>query len=278
MAKKKSTSRSTRALRTGAAGVRVRLLQRALNEAGFSPGKVDGDFGGGTDAAVRNFQASEKLLVDGIAGNKTLKALGLNEDPPRSLAALKRTYSTKRVQKLFTKGAAPGIKKHLRHVLEALHEADIADDLMVLMALATIRAESAGFVPIPEGKSKYNTSPKGHPFDLYDKRKDLGNKKAPDGDRFKGRGFVQLTGRANYRTIGKKIGVGSKLEKNPDLGCDSKVAAQILAAFLSSKERKIKEALLAEDLAGARRLVNGGSHGLKQFTTCYDKGMREFLS
>ncbi len=266
------------ALRKGDAGVRVRLLQRALAEAGFSPGSIDGDFGGHTDAAVRNYQASEGLLVDGIVGDRSAKALGLATPAPRSLRSLKRTYSVKRVQKLFTKSAAPGVKKHLGHVLTALHEADIADDLMVLMALATIRAETAGFVPIPEGRSKFNTSPKGHPFDRYDKRKDLGNKGTPDGELFRGRGFVQLTGRANYRTIGKKIGVGKELEQNPELGCDARIASQILAAFLAAKERPIKQALLAEDLAGARRLVNGGSHGLKQFSTCYDKGVREFLS
>ncbi len=163
-------------------------------------------------------------------------------------------------------------------MLTALHDADLGDDLMVIMALATIRAETAGFVPIPERKSKYNTSPKGHPFDRYDNRKDLGNEGKPDGDSFKGRGFVQLTGRANYRSIGKTIGMGTALEKDPDLGCDSTTAARILAAFLGSRERQIKEALIAGDLAGARRLVNGGSHGLKPFMACYDKGVREFIA
>ena len=59
--------------------------------------------------------------------------------------------------------------------LAALDAAEIGDRPMVLMALATIRAESAGFRPIDEGISRYNTSPSGHPFDLYDHRHDLGN-------------------------------------------------------------------------------------------------------
>ena len=54
------------------------------------------------------------------------------------------------------------------------------------MAIATIRAETAGFEPISEFKSRFNTSPQGHPFDLYDSRKDLGNCGAPDGTNFKG--------------------------------------------------------------------------------------------
>ncbi len=269
---------STPLLRKGDGGMRVRRVQQALEAHGFDPGKIDGDFGGHTDAAVRNFQASEGLLVDGIVGPRTMTKLGLSKKPKqRSLATLKKTYTTTRVAKLFPASSKAGIKKHLGDVLKALHDEDISDDLMVLMALATIRAETTAFVPIPEGKSKYNTSPKGHPFDRYDNRKDLGNKGKPDGDRFKGRGFVQLTGRANYKDIGKRIGMGSKLEKDPDLGCDSKVAAKILASFLATKERKIKEALLDDDLKAARRLVNGGSHGLSSFSTTYKKGIKEFI-
>jgi len=60
--------------------------------------------------------------------------------------------------------------------LKALQDAGLADKDMVLMGLATIRAETAGFEPISEGKSIFNTSPGGHPFNLYDNRKDLGNR------------------------------------------------------------------------------------------------------
>jgi putative chitinase len=69
---------------------------------------------------------------------------------------------------------------------------------VVLGALGTIRAEIDGFVPISEGISRYNTSPNGADFDLYDKRKDVGNQGPGDGAKFKGRGFVQLTSRPNY--------------------------------------------------------------------------------
>lgn len=62
---------------------------------------------------------------------------------------------------------------------------------MTLMAVATIRAEAESFLPISEGRSRFSTSPSGHPFDLYDKRRDLGNRGSPDGERYRGRGFVQ---------------------------------------------------------------------------------------
>ncbi|PHS02098.1 MAG: hypothetical protein COA78_21880 [Blastopirellula sp.] len=54
----------------------------------------------------------------------------------------------------------------------------------------------------------------------------LGNLKAGDGVKYKGRGFVQITGRANYVKLGKKLGID--LVNNPDLALDTKIAAEIL--------------------------------------------------
>ena len=50
------------------------------------------------------------------------------------------------------------------------------------------------------------------------------------------------------------------------------MAGRILAAFLADRQRPIKEALLEGDLARARRLVNGGRHGLERFTAAYRIG------
>ena len=83
---------------------------------------------------------------------------------------------------------------------------------------------------------------------------------------------MQLTGRHNYERIGERIGLGNGLLENPDLANDSQIAARLLAAFLKQKEIRIKKALLDDDLRTARRLVNGGSHGLTQFTECYRTG------
>ena len=142
------------------------------------------------------------------------------------------------------------------------------------MTLATIRAETEGFVPISEGRRRFNTSPNGHPFDLYDKRTDLGNSQTGDGEKYKGRGFIQLTGKANYREHGRAIGMGDDLLDNPDLANEPTIAAKLLASFLKAKERAIKDALVEQDLRTARRLVNGGSHGLDRFSDCYVRGDR----
>src|SRR5215218_3172972 len=55
----------------------VELLQRALVRAGFNPGPVDGGFQAGstTEQAVRNFQAANGLVVNGIVGPETWEAL-----------------------------------------------------------------------------------------------------------------------------------------------------------------------------------------------------------
>ncbi len=247
----------------------VRLLQQALTDKGFPCGKIDGIFGVGTEAAVCAFQGSVgDLLVDGEAGPRTLTRLGLSAET--SLPSVLGAVDTGVVARILTGARITNIEANLPPLLDGLKHFGLTDKKMVLMALATIAAETAGFRPIDEGISRFNTSPRGHPFDLYDNRTDLGNRGAPDGASFKGRGYIQLTGRHNYREIGKQIGVD--LEGNPDLANDPQTAGLILACFLKNHEVRIKTALLARDFRRARRAVNGGSHGLDAFTEAYKRG------
>jgi len=257
-------------LRMGSKGNKVKDLQRRLKELGFNPGLIDGDFGPAVQAAVLAFQKSKGLLADGIAGPRTLGGLKLVKDS--KLPSVVDKVTTNMVSKMFPFAPVDNIKEYLPFVLKALEDDKLGDKKMVLMALATIRAETGRFLPIDEGKSKYNTSPGGHPFDLYDKRRDLGNGAKGDGAKFKGRGFIQLTGKANYTKYSKALRLGTKLVKNPELANDPKIAAKILSRFLKDKERRIKEALIDSDLRLARRLVNGGSHGLADFTDAYNIG------
>ena len=146
------------------------------------------------------------------------------------------------------------------------------DKNMVLMALATIRAETGNFTPLSEFQSKFNTPPGGPPFALYDNRTDLGNQGPPDGANFRGRGYIQLTGRSNYAVHGAAIGLGNQLVTNPALANQPDIAGKLLASFLKAHESGIRAALARNDLATARRLVNGGSHGLQQFTDAFNIG------
>lgn len=262
-------------LELGSNGAEVEALQKRLKALGYNPGKVDGEFGHGTEAAVMAFQRSNGLLADGVVGAKTARALGFTPAPD-SVAAAKASsqFTVGIVSRMFPSTPLDNIKKNLPFVLEAMENAGLTDKKMILMALATIRAETESFRPIDEGKSRFNTSPGGRPFDLYDRRADLGNQGPPDGASFKGRGYIQLTGRDNYKTIGSDIGLGRRLVDDPTLANQPDIAAKILAFFLKRKERRIKEALLAGDLRAARRLVNGGSHGLDRFTDAYRIGER----
>ncbi len=191
------------------------------------------------------------------------------------MSTFNRTAITpQRVALMFPATPGRNIRTHLPYVVEALDAEGLCDRDMVLMALATIAAETEGFEPISEGKSRYNTAPGGEPFALYDGRRDLGNLAPGDGARFKGRGYIQITGRDNYRRIGTKIGVD--LTKDPALANDPTIAAKILAAYLKSKETKIRVALAKGDLAAARKLVNGGRHGLERFSVAFAAGDRVF--
>lgn len=259
-------------LRRGASGVAVERLQRALAAEGFSPGVADGRFGPGTEAALIAFQRSHGLLPDGIAGPWTWAKI--DGDGAALPADATDQVTVAMVADMFPFTRLDAIAKNLPKILEAMRQFSLVDKPMLLMALATIRAESESFEPVDELPSRFNTSPGGHLFDLYDHRVDLGNCGRPDGERYKGRGFVQLTGRSNYQRVGRLIGQGDALERHPDRANQPLEAAQILAAFLAIRRQRIKEALLEDDLARARRLVNGGRHGLDRFTEAYRIGQR----
>ncbi len=186
------------------------------------------------------------------------------------------TITAQIVAHIFPVTPLANITANLPHILAALAAAKIGDPSMVLMALATIRAEAECFLPLTEEKSLYNTSPGGHPFDLYDRRHDLGNLAPPDGASFRGRGFVQLTGRANYARYTRETGLD--LVANPSLAAEPEIAAQLLARFLAEKEAPIRRAVAVHDLAAARRLVNGGSNGLERFVAAYNLGTQFFAS
>ncbi len=257
-------------LAKGASGLEVQKLQTNLSKLGFSEvGQADGRFGPATELAVINFQRSRGLTPDGVAGEQTLKAIAAEA----SGSSLFKNVTDEIVSKIFPGTPMNNIKTNLPFVLKALEEAGLSDKDMVLMALATIRAESGGsFAPLTEFPSKFNTTPGGNPFDLYDNRKDLGNQGPPDGEKFRGRGYLQTTGRLAYQTSSLAIGLGDQLIKNPALANQPDVAANILVSSLKSKEQQIRAALADRNFIKARRLVNGGSHGLAEFTEVFKTG------
>jgi len=69
-------------LSKGDQGDSVRSLQQRLKELGYYTGSVDGDFGGGTQEAVRLFQSQNDLEVDGICGSVTMAVVFSSDAPP----------------------------------------------------------------------------------------------------------------------------------------------------------------------------------------------------
>jgi hypothetical protein len=263
-------------LQLGSTGPEVERLQRALAAAGLDPGGTDGSFGPATRNALITFQTKHGLRPDGLVDAVTAAALGISETAPPSnkhVASRVPAVTVEMVLKMFPDTPVHNIEANLPIVLNALVDAGLADQKMILMALATIRAEVGCFAPICEYQSRFNTSPGGRPFDLYDNRAELGNQGPSDGETFRGRGFIQLTGRRNYEFHGQAIGLGNQLVENPDMACDPVIAAKLLASFMKTNAARIKAALVANDLAKARKCVNGGSHGLAEFAAAYTTGV-----
>ena len=75
------TAISSNALsKQGSRGDEVTAIQTKLRESGYYNGKIDGVFGSGTKNALISFQKDNGLTADGIAGSKTLQALGITAD------------------------------------------------------------------------------------------------------------------------------------------------------------------------------------------------------
>jgi hypothetical protein len=72
---KPSVAVPTTSLKPGDTGSEVVLLQKALNELGYSVGTADGSYGPATEQALKSFQTAHGLTGDGIAGPQTLAAL-----------------------------------------------------------------------------------------------------------------------------------------------------------------------------------------------------------
>lgn len=138
---------------------------------------------------------------------------------------------------------------------EALAERGMRDFASQVAAAATVAVEVPAFMPVHElGK-------RGYFLRLYENRRDLGNTEPGDGALYHGRGYIQITGRGNYRRYGALLGVD--LEANPDLALDPFIAAKILAAYFSLM--KVNDAAVAGDWLKVRRLVNGGLNGWPRF-------------
>jgi putative chitinase len=103
----------------------------------------------------------------------------------------------------------------------------------------------------------------------YENREDLGNCKRGDGYTFRGRGYLQLTGRHNYTMYGQWLGYD--LVAYPEIANDPEVAAKILALYLHNAHLQDFCNGATQDWQRVRRCVNGGLNGWARFKGCVDR-------
>jgi putative chitinase len=115
--------------------------------------------------------------------------------------------------------------------------------------LAQLAHESAGFRTTVEYASGA----------AYEGRADLGNTQPGDGVRFKGRGLIQLTGRANYAAASKALGVD--FVKNPALAAQFPHAIRVAGWYWST--RKLNALADADNVRAVTKKINGGHNGLE---------------
>ena len=153
------------------------------------------------------------------------------------------------------------IERFLEPLNVAMADADITTPLRLAMFLAQIAHES--------GELRYTEEIASG--SAYEYRKDLGNTQPGDGRKYKGRGLLQITGRANYAECSRWMsGSDVLLIDNPELlATDALFAAKSAAWFWQSRARNP----LADraDVALVSRRINGGTNGMVERTRYYDR-------
>jgi len=229
-------------LKLGSKGPDVLALQTKLKELGFDPKGVDGNFGLGTKSALIAFQKSKSLNADGAAGPVTMAALGICD--PAASPGLPGSQSASAVSPSVISSAPglnlAGLTGHLpgsviAQIPETASRFGITSNLRLAHFLAQCALESNRFKATVENLNysaqrllkvfpKYFKGVDPAPYAnnsikignwVYANRMGNGNEASGDGYRFRGRGYIQLTGRNNYTSFSQFI--GEDCVANPDL-------------------------------------------------------------
>ncbi|QRN97885.1 LysM peptidoglycan-binding domain-containing protein [Archangium violaceum] len=261
-------------LEKGARGKDVELLQKALVKAGnLTQAEMNtgpGIFGPKTEAALKEFQAAHGVPNTGYYGPKTRAAfeklgakVGGSTGPGPvtgpSEPGTKGGVSLAQLRKIMPNLSQAKAEQYLPHLNKAMAEAGINTPKRQAAFLAQLAHESGEFRYMEEIASGA----------AYEGRKDLGNTEPGDGKRFKGRGPIQLTGRANYRAAGKALGID--LENNPTRAADPDVGFRTAAWFWNS--RNLNTYADAGNFREVTRRINGGYNGLASREAYYNRAL-----
>ena len=208
-----------------------------------------------------------KLKTDGRIGPKTIKAI--------------QSFDTQVMKLGCSDGMlAPG-DKTLQSLLKGLPPGLSKEKLLVVMPRALPSSIDRYYEPLAKAMKKYKmtkpvriahfVSQIGHESaslryaeeisdgSAYEGRTDLGNTQPGDGKRFKGRGLIQLTGRANYAEYSEDSGVD--YVANPRKLATDPFAAVDVACWFWHK-RKLNRFADRDDVKAITRRINGGYNGL----------------
>ena len=258
-------------LKVGSKGEDVKKLQAKLGLG------ADGVFGSGTEAAVKKWQASNGLTADGIVGEGTwTKMFGTKQLITEPSTPIVNAGPLK-LENL--KGHIPDAV--IAQIPDAAKKFNITNPLRLAHFLAQCGHESAGFKAIQEnlnysadGLKKifpkyfpgnlaegYAKNPEKIASKVYGSRMGNGDETTKEGFKFRGRGYIQLTGKDNYTKFAKFI--GEDTVSNPDLVATKYPLASAAFFFDSNKLWAIcdKGADDATVTAVTKR-VNGGTIGL----------------
>lgn len=216
----------------------VLLTERRLKKIGLNPGRVDGFYSGQTQRAVDAFRRREGVRGRGGVGAALGRRLARAAQPGVSAGTLRRIMPGLSVARARALAGPLG---------RAMKEAGITTTKRRAAFLAQLGHESAGLRHFEELASGAD----------YEGRSDLGNTRPGDGRRYKGRGPIQLTGRANYRAAGRALGL--PLEAKPGLASRPDVGFRIATWFWNS--RGLSPLADRGDFREITRRINGGLNG-----------------
>lgn len=271
-------------LKVGSNGEDVKKLQEKLGIG------ADGSFGPGTEKAVKAWQSSNGLTPDGIVGDGTWsKMFGGATTQPIQTSNVTIPPSDFKLEKL--KGHVPD--SVIAQIPDTAAKFNITNNLRLAHFLAQCGHESGGFRAVSENLNysadglvkifgryfnsttapAYARNPEKIASRVYADRMGNGNEASKEGFKFRGRGYIQLTGKSNYTGFTRFI--GEDCVTNPDLVATKYPLASAAFFFDSNKLWTIcdRGADVATVTAVTKR-VNGGTIGLddriKHFNEYYN--------
>lgn len=143
---------------------------------------------------------------------------------------------------------------------DTLEEFEIDTPFRAAMWLAQIAHESGELLYTVELASGAN----------YEGRRDLGNVNMGDGIRYKGRGLIQLTGRANYRECGEQL--EQPYEDEPTLLQEPEHATRSAGWFWYTRD--LNPAADVQDIVTVTQRINGGQRGILMRREFYERALQ----